>query len=247
MTREYRIDGVHLDSYGLQWNWKDYHPGHPDGRDPGSFNRGAIQLVERMRSAMRRHNPEAVVILEGAEQPALLEVCDGAQIESLTVLKRKPWWRKRRYPIFTSSFELEEMRAILDEGYQLALSPWWFRDRPHGRDEKRLERKTDKRNRFEQIESLNIYNNLLVANDIPGALPVGTSERIGQSIIEQLNSLNWRGEFENADLAAAAKQVLELYAKHERKLTSSPADRLRKWLREPLQEGKAPTAPLTGS
>jgi hypothetical protein len=230
MARKDRIDGVHLDSYGLQWDWRDHNPRHPNGKDPRSFNRGAIDLVKRVRAEMRKHVPEAVVILEGAEHTELLDACDGAQIESLQVLKRKPWWRQRKYPIFTSSFELTEMKAILDEGYQLALSPWWFRDKPRGRDKERLTTLTDKRNRFDQIESLNIYNNLLTANDIEGALPTGTSERISQSIIDQLNKLGWKGEFTNEAMASAAKKVLALYEKHKDDLKRTPADKLKSWL-----------------
>lgn len=230
MARKYKIDGVHLDSYGLQWNWRDHNPAHPNGSDPSSFNRGANRLVKRMRAELRKHNPDAVVILEGAEQTQLLDVCDGAQIESLSVLKRKPWWRERRYPIFTSSFELAEMKAILDEGYHLALSPWWFLDHVRGRDERRLKAKTDKRNRFDQLESLNIYNNLLVANRIPGSLPLGTTEEISRSIIEQLNKLGWKGEFTNPAFARSAQNVRALHEKHKKELVRTPAGQIRQWL-----------------
>jgi hypothetical protein len=186
-----------------------------------------VRLVERIRAALRSHRPEAVVILEGAERTALLDVCDGAQIESLSVLKRKPWWEERRYPIFTSSFELLELEAILEEGYQLALSPWWLEAEVRGRHEKRLGAETDKRNRFDQLEALNIYNNWLVANDIPGALPRGTTERISASIIEQLNALGWKGEFVNPALEAAAARVRKLYSEQEESLQRTPAERLR--------------------
>jgi hypothetical protein len=231
MARKYGIDGVHLDSYGLQWGWKDYNPRHPNGKDPNSFNRGAVDLVRRMRAEMRKHNPEAVVILEGVEHTELLDVCDGAQIESLAVLKKKPWWLQRKYPIFTSNFELAEMKAILDEGYQLALSPWWFEARPGKRDEKALAGKTDKRNRFDQIRALNRYNNILLANGLD-ALPHGTSERISRSIIDQLNRLKWKGEFTNPVLDAAARKIRVLYDEHEAQLSRTPADQISKWLQE---------------
>jgi hypothetical protein len=229
MTRKHHIDGVHLDSYGLQWDWKDYHPRHPQGKDPASFNRGAVELVRRVRAKMREHNPQAVVILEGAEHTELLDVCDGAQIESLEVLKKKPWWRKRKYPIYTSSFELAEMKTILDEGYQLALSPWWFESTPDEEDEKRVTAKTDKRNRFDQLESFSRYNNLLVANGIE-AVPPGAIERISQSIIDQLNRASWQGAFVNPELAAAAERALSLFQAHKAQLIRTPADQIKSWL-----------------
>ncbi len=225
-AREFRIDGVHLDSYGIQWNWVDHNPKHPDGRDPESFNRGAIELVRQVRQAMRKHVPDAVVILEGAEHVALLEACDGAQIESLAVLMRKPWSAGRRYPIFTSSFDLAEMKRILDAGYGLALSPWWLKDRPGDRDRKRLRQQTDKRNFDKQLESLSRFANLLTANGIE-PLPEGWLDRIRRSIIADLNARRWQGSFINRDLQAAAKACEELLAKHEAHLARTPAEHLR--------------------
>ncbi|MHC4796609.1 MAG: DUF6259 domain-containing protein [Planctomycetota bacterium] len=230
-ARKYKIDGVHLDSYGLQWNWRDYNPRHPNGKDPNSFNQGAIILVKRMRAAMRKYNPDAIVILEGAEHTELLDVCDGAQIESLAVLKKKPWWSQRKYPIFTSSFDLAEMKAILNEDYQLALSPWWLKSHPGRRDQRILAEKTNKRNRFDQVRSLNRYNNTLLANGIKG-LPPGTSERINRSIISQLNRLKWRGDFTNPALKGALRKVHALYDKHKDRLTRTPADQIREWLQQ---------------
>ncbi|MBI4578629.1 MAG: hypothetical protein HY718_02950 [Planctomycetes bacterium] len=231
MARKYRVDGVHLDSYGLQWDWRDHHPAHPRGQDPHAFNQGAINLVRRMRTEMRKHNPEAIVILEGAEHVELLDACDGAQIESLAVLKTKPWWRERKYPIYTSGFELAEMKAILDEGYHLALSAWWLDARPGGKDEERLRATTDKRNRVDQLRALARYNNLLLANGIE-ALPAGFSKEISDSIVKQLDRLKWQGQFVNPQLRAAADKVLALYHQHRDRLTRTPADQLRDWLRQ---------------
>jgi hypothetical protein len=53
LTRAYGVDGFHLDSYGLQWNWKDHHPKHPNATDPSQFNRAAVQLVRTMRERIR--------------------------------------------------------------------------------------------------------------------------------------------------------------------------------------------------
>ncbi|MGB9587996.1 MAG: DUF6259 domain-containing protein, partial [Armatimonadota bacterium] len=91
LVQKYRVDGVHLDSYGYQWNWMDYNPLHPEGRNPESFNRGAVELVREVRRKMRAVKPDCIVMLEGNEFPELLDVCDGAQCESLDILLKKPW------------------------------------------------------------------------------------------------------------------------------------------------------------
>jgi hypothetical protein len=231
MVRKYGIDGVHLDSYGVHQVLKDYNPDHPDGTEPNAFNKNALALIKRMRAEMRKYNPDAIVILEGAEHEDFLKACDGAQIESLTVLKKKKWYDARKYPIFTSSWELAEMEAILDEGYGLALSSWWLRAEPRGRDRKRLQAQTDKRNRFDQIQALNRFNNLLAANDIPGHLSLGFSDRVMSSIIRQLNARKWTGDaFTNPQMHNAIEKVTRLYEEHKEDLKVTPADRIRAWM-----------------
>lgn len=230
MARDYGADGVHLDSYGVHMVLRDFNPAHPDGREEGAFNRAALDVIRRVRAEMRKYRPDAVVILEGAEHTSFLDACDGAQIESLAVLKKKPWWSARRYPIFTSSFELLEMKAILDEGYGLALSPWWFRDKPRGRDEKALTALTQKRNFDDQIAALSFYNNLLVANGVD-ALPLGSAERMRAAMIDALNAHGWKGEFEVPAFAADARRVLALYESNKDRMRRSPADQVRDWMR----------------
>jgi hypothetical protein len=229
LARDYQIDGVHLDSYGLQWGWKDYHPDHPDGRSDGSFNRGAVELVRQVRTEIRKHVPHAVVILEGAEQTALLDACDGAQIENLEVLNQKPWARNGRYPMFTSSFSIEQMRQILDQGHNLAISPWWFQGRPRGRDEKALAGKTDKRSRFDQIEALHRYHNILWAN---GRLPQPGADfdAISKGIIEYLNRNGWNSRFDYPPLTTVAKRYVESYNRDPDRFGREPADRLRQMI-----------------
>jgi len=229
LAREFSIDGVHLDSYGLQWGWRDYHTDHPGADDPDKFNRAAIQLVKRIRAELRKHRPEAVVILEGAEHMQLLDVCDGAQIESLPILMRKPWVKDRRYPIFTSSFSLPEMQQILDAGHNLAISPWWFADYPGDRDRKRLLAETDKRNRFDQIESLHRYHNVLWANRrLPR--PPADFDGLFQGIIEQLNRDGWGSTFAYPPLMRTAERYLTTYEQHREELDRRPSNVLQEML-----------------
>lgn len=243
LAREYRIDGVHLDSYGLQWNWRDHNPLRPAAKDPAVFNRGAVELVRRVRAELRKHVPDAVVILEGAERTELLDVCDGAQIESLPVLRRKPWHDAGRYPIYTSSFELEEMRAILDAGHNLALSPWWFDNTISDRERRRLLGPTDKNSRFDQLMTLHKLHNILLANDL---LPEQRADfaRLFDGIIEELNRRQWRGEFGFAPLRQAAERYLRTYDASRGVISRTPADMIRDMLGRPRDENTASrTAP----
>lgn len=149
-----------------------------------------------------------------------------AQIESLAVINRKPWAAEGRYPLFTSSFSLEEMERILAEGHNLAISPWWLRARPGRRDEKILLAQTDKRSRFDQIEALHRYHNILLVN---GRLPqpVADFDGISQGILEHLNRNEWTSRFSYPPLVEAAQRYIAAYNRNESRLTREPADLIR--------------------
>lgn len=235
LARDFRIDGVHLDSYGVHLDHvkPDHNPLHPQGRDVETFHRGAVDLVRRIRAELRKYVPEAVVILEGAERTDLLEACDGAQFESLAKLKDKPWYHQRRYPIYTSSFELAEMQSILDEGHNLALSPWWFQT-PGKRDRRRLlEELTDKNSRFDQIIALHRYHNFLEAD---GRLPGRGADfdAIFNGIIERLNRDGWGKSFVYSPLRTAGRRYVGLYERYAGQFKRSPADAIREMLRKAM-------------
>ncbi|MGQ9650296.1 MAG: hypothetical protein ACUVXJ_09320 [Phycisphaerae bacterium] len=229
---------VHLDSYGLQRGWKNHNPAHPGGRDPESFKGGAVELVRRVRDEMRKHVPDAVVILKGAEHTELLDVCDGAQIKSLAVIHRKPRAAQGWYPVFTSSFSLAEMERILAQGHNLAIAPWWLTARPGRRDENILLVQTNKRSRFDQIEALHRYHNILLVN---GRLsqPVADCDGISQGILEQLNHNGWTSRFIHPPLVEAAQRYTVAYSRDEGRLTREPADLIREML---LAEASRPVA-----
>jgi hypothetical protein len=146
-------------------------------------------------------------------------------------LNKKPWAIDRRHPIFTSSFSLEEMQQILDEGHNLALSPWWFDAHPGKRDRERLEKKTDKRNRFDQLMALHRYHNILAANDMLPDKPADF-QALHEGIIEYLNKHGWGSEFNYGPLVRVARQYISTYEKHRDELKRTPADAIRDMVRK---------------
>jgi len=236
LARDFKIDGIHLDSYGVHLDHvlPDHNPLHPRGQDTESFHKGALELVTRMRAEIRKYVPDAVLILEGAERTDMLDACDGAQFECLEKLRKKPWFSQKRYPIFTSAFAIEEMQDILDADQNLALSPWWFKAHPGGRDEKRLRAKTDKSNRFDQIESLHRYHNLLQANNLVPD-PPADFKALFDGIIESLNAKGWGSEFYYRPLTKTASKYLTAYRRNKDKLHRGPADGIRQMLEKASQ------------
>jgi hypothetical protein len=170
LARDYGVDGFHLDSYGCQWDLKDFDPKHR-----GSFNAGAINLVRSMRQRIQKIDPNAVVILECCERTELLYLCDGGQIESaawlyspVKVLNEKTWAAERRYKAFTSHYSMKEMDRILDMGYSLSLSPWWFQNNTTEKDfEKMREHITRPDDWINRIRILWNWDNLLYINNAP--------------------------------------------------------------------------------
>lgn len=130
MIIEYDVDGFHLDSYGMQRGWRDNHPDHIDGLEPGEFDVRAVDMVQDFRERVRAVKAEAIVIIEGSEIEDLLAACDGAQEWSLATLSDKPWFREHNYKIFTSEFGLPSMQNILATGYNVSIGSWWLQPMP---------------------------------------------------------------------------------------------------------------------
>ncbi|MCL6629783.1 MAG: hypothetical protein K6U00_09310, partial [Armatimonadetes bacterium] len=106
-----------------------------------------------------------IVMLEGNEFPELLDVCDGAQCESLDILLKKPW-HCQQYKIFTSDFSLSEMRRILDSGYCVSLTPYWFAVMPSETEFERMKRPIPRKGWYDRIKKLHHWDNILYANGI---------------------------------------------------------------------------------
>ena len=130
MITEFDVDGFHLDSYGMVQEWRDHHPDHADGLEPGEFDRSAVDLMQDFRKRIRSVKPGAIVIMEGSEREDLLAASDGAQDWSLMHLAGKPWYREGTNKVFTSEFGLSSMQQILAKGYNVTIGGWWTQPLP---------------------------------------------------------------------------------------------------------------------
>lgn len=239
LARDYAIDGVHLDSYGLQWGLRDHTPGRPDGTNPDKgFNPGAVHLVRSVRAALRKARPEAVAIMEGAEHEALLAEADGAQCESPEILLKKPWASPStslgasapKYKVFTTDAILPECKRALDAGYGLMLTPWFLRAKPpRDKEHKLLEDPLCNRNDREVSRALGGMENLARANGLPLAPgPDAASRR--RAFLKEFAPLGRDKARVSGPLAAFSKHYRELFDKEKDRAWKSPGETVRSWI-----------------
>ncbi len=238
MVRLYGVDGFHLDSYGCQWDLKDSDPRHA-----GSFNKGAIRLVRKMRARIQRIKPDAIIILECCERTKLLDVCDGGQIESgawlyspVKVLNEKPWVAQRKYKAFTSHYSMEEMDKIFEMGYNFSLSPWWFETNTSEKDFRKMHEHIKKPDEWlRRMRILWNWDNLLYINKVPrpGNIDLFQLRRD----LEMRQYVKPKPEYLETD---AYWEAVNAYEPLVRKLlkSSSPVKTQQQYLREKLERLK---------
>lgn len=231
LVRDYDVDGVHLDSYGYQTGWRDYNPRHPGADDPAMFDRYAVELVKKVRSAMRNVRPDTVVMIEGDEFTALLDVCDGAQDECLAVLKRKSWAEQHKYKVFTSEFSLAQMDRILDFGYPVSLAPWWMYEPPSEKTlaklrDARIDLAGDYRTAGKRMRDLWRVYNYVYANGGRLDGPY-TIEQLGREIMPwTIDKLTWSQEKRQQVWDDIVRQVIDKYKALDPAKAKTPAQYL---------------------
>jgi len=232
LIRDYDVDGFHLDSYGCQTGWKDYHPDHPDGLEPAAFDLRAIDLVREFRERVRAAKADAIVMLECSAQEGLLAASDGAQDESLPVLARKPWARQHKYRVFTSEFSLSQMEHILAAGYDVSLAPWWLQKMPtkdtfDNLRETEIDLARDRRKADRRMRELWWCYNVLWANGVTLAKDVDM-EWLGREIMPYtIDRLTWTAKERNRRWHAAVEAVVTRLEELDLAKARTPAQYLR--------------------
>ncbi|MCX7016516.1 MAG: DUF6259 domain-containing protein [Candidatus Sumerlaeota bacterium] len=128
LVGDYGFDGVHLDSYGAQRDWRCVNTahGHAPGR-PDVFNQGCVELVRRVRETIRRENPETIVLCELPAMPALFPYLDGSQDWGIHTLSQRPIWNAAgKTDVFTTGWSLDDLHQILALGHKLSLGAFWL-------------------------------------------------------------------------------------------------------------------------
>jgi hypothetical protein len=128
-AQEVGADGVHVDSLGNQRGWKCESTEH--GHEPGdgeAFNVGSQRLLSEVRTAMRKHVPEAVVLCEGDKLSRLFTgAIDGSQDWGIHDLSQRWVWNQAgNTAIFCANWSLDDMHQIVAIGHKWMLTPYWL-------------------------------------------------------------------------------------------------------------------------
>lgn len=128
LVGEYGADGLHIDSYGFQKGWKCVHKDH--GHKLGEadvFNQGCVNLLGRVREAVQKENPKAIVMVEGPTRPVQFPHIDGSQDWGIHTLSRRWLWNAAgRTQVFTTGWSLDDLHQILALGHKLSLASYWL-------------------------------------------------------------------------------------------------------------------------
>jgi len=117
----YGADGIFIDSYGFQRDWKCASKAH--GHRLGEaevFNRGCVELVRQARSAFREGNPQAIVLMEGPNLERLFEYVDGSLDWGIqTLVRRWLWSAQGKTDTLTTGWSIDDWHQILAIGGKL--------------------------------------------------------------------------------------------------------------------------------
>ncbi len=114
-----------LDSCGFQRDWKCVSKAHRHPlASPEVFNQGCVELVRRVRSALRAGNPEAVVLTEGPKLQRLFEYADGSLDWGIhTFVRRWLWDAQGKTDTLTTGWSIDDWHQVLAVRGKLGCGP----------------------------------------------------------------------------------------------------------------------------
>ncbi|MCZ7544948.1 MAG: DUF6259 domain-containing protein [Anaerolineae bacterium] len=136
LVQEYGADGIYLDSFGWQWNWWCFTPETNVLASPSEWNQGVLDFIDRVRSAIREINPEAVVMTESHNE-LLAQHVDGAldatfawlyDLNGGQLLASPVRYALPEANIYSAGRNLNQLNQVFAAGHSLALAPHWLPD-----------------------------------------------------------------------------------------------------------------------
>ena len=133
LVRDYDVDGIFLDSYGAQRHHTCYNHLHSHWPETDIWNKGLSDIIARVRSAIRRIKPDAVVMTESGSD-LLLPVedgsCDGSLVWAAAYHRGRLLGSPLKYGfpaanVFTNGYTLAHLNQVFALGLNLAVGPAW--------------------------------------------------------------------------------------------------------------------------
>jgi hypothetical protein len=138
-VRDYGADGIFLDSWGWQWNYPCTNAATGRVGTAADWNRGVLDIIDRVRSAVRAIRSDAVVVCESfsAELAGHADAgLDATFAWSATVNRDRLPTAPVRYAfpyitVFSAGRNLAELHQVFAAGTGLALGHRWLGDAPY--------------------------------------------------------------------------------------------------------------------
>lgn len=135
LVQEYDVDGIFLDSLGWQWNRLYYTRADEEIYSYEEYNQGFLELNNRVREAIRKIKPDAVVLSESAGGP-LPAYNDGGwasqnvwgDTTTAEGILASPVRYASNVNFITNGNNIAELNQVFAAGFSLAVSDYWNAD-----------------------------------------------------------------------------------------------------------------------
>lgn len=133
IVSDYDVDGIFLDSLGWQWNRLFHVWDENRSWTMRQYNQGTIELADRVRKAIRKHKPDAVVLCESCTGPLIAHIDGGLTCDmgwARTGASGRLLAAPTRYAcphanLFSNGTTMNELQQFFAAGINLALTPIW--------------------------------------------------------------------------------------------------------------------------
>ena len=134
LVRDYDVDGIQLDSVGWQWNRLYYTEAERKIYSMQEYNRGLLEIIERVRDAMREIKPDAVVMSESGSGPVIgvndggftADYCWNNKTGTGYVINAPTKYAYPQANFFSSGNTVNSLNQVFAAGYGLSLCDYWL-------------------------------------------------------------------------------------------------------------------------
>ena len=132
LVEEYGVDGIYFDSMGNQWNHSYYTNIQKKTSTIQEYNQGFIAMCQETREAIKKVNPDAVLLCEAGASTAKYtdggfsgDFLWGKTVSDPRILASPVRYGMPEANLYINGSTLSELKQCYAAGYNMALSYYW--------------------------------------------------------------------------------------------------------------------------